>query len=252
MAEPASRRRVLASRRRYDDGSGAHRGRGAFGRRSARPVGRWSVRWSRRASAALEGPISAGRDAGARITAGGADPRVCHAAGTSSRPCSSTSTTPSHRAERNLQSGGRGHPVRRRGRRGAHRQRLRLRSLRNGLDQRPRPRPRGCPPRPHRHLHGQQLHDGVHSPVRRLQVLRSRPRARTRRAERVPGAEDDQPADGLCRTNFVLDYCHQDYNSAKGREGRRETVVACCLRSRLPSPVSVSFSWFLVVKQSHE
>ena len=89
-------------------------------------------------------------------------------------------------------------PVRRRGRRAAHRERLGLRSLRLGVDRRRRPRPRRRAPRAHRHLHGERLRDGVQRAVRRLQVLGSSAASSDPKgSRRTSRLKTDQPADGL-------------------------------------------------------
>ena len=72
-----------------------------------------------------------------------------------------------------LRAGALGDPVRRRRRRRPDRQRLRLRPRRHRVDRRPGGRPRRRPPRPHRHLRREHLHDGL----RGARSAATRPRA---------------------------------------------------------------------------
>ena len=94
------------------------------------------------------------------------------------------------RPGRGVRPGARRHRLRRRRRRGAHRQQLDLRAVRRGVRQ-PGSRAGGGPPHPDRHvLHQRRQLLQPRQPVRRLQAVRHRPRDGHRRARGVPGIED--------------------------------------------------------------
>ena len=100
-----------------------------------------------------------------------------------------------HRPRGDLRPGAHRHPVRRRGRRHPHRQRLGHGPVRFGVVVRSRPRRRAGGPGPHRRRGHQQPDDPRHEgAVRRVQVVRDRARARTRRHRALHRAADHHHA----------------------------------------------------------
>ena len=87
-----------------------------------------------------------------------------------------------------------GDPLRGRGRRGAHRQRLRLRPVRRGLRRGRRARPRHGPPASAPAPSRSTAADRLRRPVRRLQAVRPGPRVRPGGPEGLPRVQDDQAA----------------------------------------------------------
>ena len=145
--------RIFVSRSRHDELVDS-RGRGAAlaaGRRPARPrhgdrpAGRRAPARPRR-GLHRQGQVRRAR----RWSPAAAAPRASTRAGTSSRPCSPTSTNDmTDRPRGDLRPGAHGDPVRGRRRRRADRQRLRLRAVGRRLHQRPRARRGDRAPRPH-------------------------------------------------------------------------------------------------------
>ena len=102
----------------------------------------------------VEGYIRIGREEGAKVAVGGGRPagltRGWYVEPTRVRR---RRQPHAHRARGDLRPGAVGDPLRGRGRRGAHRQRLGLRAVGDGVDERHRPRRRGRPAGADRHLH---------------------------------------------------------------------------------------------------
>ncbi len=96
------------------------------------------------------------------------------------------------RAGRDLRSGRRRYPLRRRERRDQHRQRLAVRPVGNGMEQRHRPRVRDSEADPYGHDLDQRLHARLLMPVRWVQELRHGTRARARGLGGLPRDEDGE------------------------------------------------------------
>ena len=208
----------------------------AAGRRSRSTRRRCAARWSsQRQRDRVEGYIGNGRDEGARVAVGGGRPAGSTTAGTSSRRSSPTSTTRcASRRRRSSARCSRSSPTRTRT------TRVRIANdsdyglsgsvwtadVDRGVDV------------------ARRVRTGTYTvnsfmmdfsaPVRRLQVLRHRPRARPRGPRGVPRGEDHQPADGLRAEDEVLeDYSPQRRGDAETRVRDSTSVRVLCVSASL-------------------
>ena len=190
--------RILASRKRYDevvDAVSAMVGGLAVGDPSdaATEIGPLVAK---RQQERVEKYIALGQEEGAKITVGGNGLPSGIDRGWYVQPTVFANANNDMRIAREeiFGPGAHDHPLRRRQRRGPHRERQRVRPRRIGVDERRRARHGRRPPGPHRHLRGQPVHDGLHRPVRRLQGLGHRARVRQGRPRALRRAQDDHPA----------------------------------------------------------
>ena len=144
----------------------------------------------------VEGYLDAGRSAGARVVVGGGRPADLPR-GWYVEPTvfADVDNCDEDRAGRDLRSGAVGDPVRERRRSGQDRQRLRLRAVRFGVDLRHQPRRADRGARAHRCGDDQLVDDPrLQQPVRRIQEVGHRPRARPRRHRPLDRVAVDHPA----------------------------------------------------------
>ena len=136
----------------------------------------------------VEGYIKSGRDEGARVTIGGGRPEGLDR-GFYVEPTifADVDNGDDDRPGGDLRPGAVDHPLRRRGRGRADRQRLRLRAVRHRLGPGSRARGEHRAPRPHREHRRQPLHARLRRAVRRHEGVRHRPRVRAGGDRRVHG-----------------------------------------------------------------
>ena len=169
----------------------------------------------------VRGYIQKGVDEGATLVTGGAEQPEDLPKGYYVKPTvfAERRHLDDHRPGGDLRPGAVGHPLRRRGRRGPHRQRLGLRPVRRGVGRRQGAGHGGRPPGPHRPARGQRRQLQRRGALRRLQAVGQRPRARQVRPRGVP---PDQVAPAL---------------GARGDDQRSSRVVQASIG------VKVAVSW---------
>ncbi len=155
----------------------------------------------------VENYIRIGQEEGAKVAVGGGRPKGLPTGWFVEPTVLVDVDNDAYRPGGDLRPGAVGHPLRRRGRRRAHRQRLRLRLVRRGVQRRQRSWPRRRPTGAHRDLHGELGHpDRLLLALRWLQGVGHGARVRRGRPRAVPREEDHQPPcrvqpDGVTRAS---------------------------------------------------